>query len=341
MNKHTMKGKKILLWVGTPILLIAVVVFLLFQFTPWPSAMLIRYAFTKGGKAMNEALVKHTPNGITLIADQQYDINDSDAFLDVYFPSTIANKDTILPAIVWIHGGGWVSGTKSEISNYYRILAAKGFVVVSIDYSVAPEKKYPTPIIQTNAALAFLKKHARKFHINPSSFFLAGDSGGAQIAAQVANIISNTQYSQLMGISPSINRSELSGLLLYCGPYDAALADLKGEFGGFLKTVLWAYSGTKDFEKDPIFKRASVIDYIDANFPPAFISVGNGDPLASHSLNLAQKLKALKTPIDTLFFTADYKPLLPHEYQFNLDVGAGHIALDRSVMFVNKFKNSF
>ncbi len=328
--------KKIFTNASIVIGLIAVLIFLAFKLTPWPSALIIRYAFTKGAKAANEALLIHVPKGVTVVPDQQYAVNDKDAFLDVYYPTAFAQKDTILPVVVWIHGGGWVSGTKKEASNYYKVLAAKGFVVVSIDYSIAPEKKYPLPLQQANAALSFLKQNARRFHINANHFFIAGDSGGAHIAAQVANIISNKSYSQLIGIVPGINRSELAGLLLYCGPYDVRLADFDGKFGGFLKTILWAYSGKKDFMKDPVFKTASVIDYVDHNFPPSFISVGNGDPLQIHSQNLARKLQRLNVKVDTLFFKPNTSPALPHEYQFNLDVPAGKLALEGSVKFMRK-----
>ncbi len=320
------------------IMAVAFLIFIAFRFTPWPSSLLIRYAFTQGAKKTNAALLKHAPEGITIISDQQYDVNDRDAFLDVYYPTAIVKSDTLLPVVVWIHGGGWVSGTKEEGSNYYKILASKGVVVVSIDYSIAPEKKYPLPLKQVNAALNFLNQHADRFHIDPNNFFIAGDSGGAHIAAQVANIITNKSYSDLIDVKPGIERSSLAGLLLYCGPYDIALADFNGQFGGFLKTVLWAYSGKKDFMNDPVFKAASIIDYINSGFPPSFISVGNDDPLQIHSKKLAGKLDSLSVKIDTLFFKPDHLPKLPHEYQFNLDLVEGKQALEQSVRFINEIR---
>src|SRR5690606_31195070 len=105
-------------------------------------------------------------------------------------------------------------------------------------------------------------------------------------------------------------------------------------FGWFLKTVLWAYSGERDFISDPLFKTASVIDYVDSTFPPSFISVGNDDPLQAHSYKLARKLKSVHVKVDTLFFEPGHLPRLPHEYQFNLDVPDGKLALDRSILFM-------
>ncbi len=112
-----------------------------------------------------------------------------DAYLDVFFPSEIESLET-LPTIVWVHGGGWVSGSKDQIANYLRILAGKGFTVVGVGYSIAPGKTYPPPIRQVNAALTYLTRNAEQLHVDPKSLVLAGDSGGAHIASQLANALS-------------------------------------------------------------------------------------------------------------------------------------------------------
>lgn len=84
------------------------------------------------------------------------------------------------------------------------------------------------------------------------------------------------------------------------------------------------------------FKSISVINYISNNFPPSFISAGNGDPLLPQSKSLADKLVKLNVKIDTLFFTKNLKPELPHEYQFNLDGSAGNFALKKSLAFLKE-----
>lgn len=326
--------KRILIRVILSLIAVFILVFLLFKFSPWPSSLLIRYAFEKGAAKANDALVKHVPDGISEILGRQYDPKDKDAFLDIYYPSAIANTDRRLPVIVWIHGGGWVSGHREDIANYCKILAGKGYTVVSLDYSIAPEKKYPTPLKQVNAALAYLAANAKSLHIDENHFVLAGDSGGAHIAAQTGNIIYNSDYAHLLGVSSGIAPSQLSALLLYCGPYDVENVNLSGNYGWFNKSILWAYLGKKDFTNAPLYKTFSVINYVDSNFPPSFISAGNGDPLQIQSRALARKLVTLNVKADTLFFAKDYSPSLPHEYQFNLDTEAGKKALERSVQFL-------
>jgi acetyl esterase/lipase len=71
-----------------------------------------------------------------------------------------------------------------------------------------------------------------------------------------------------------------------------------------------------------------------AAFPPAFISVGNADPLAPQSRALAEALEAVGVEVDTLFFPDDHSPPLAHEYQLLLSTQEGRLALDRSVAFL-------
>ena len=330
--------KKFLAWFIGIAVTLAIAGYVAFQVSPWPAALLIRMAFEKDAADVSKALEEHVPSGVSARLNEGFDLADGGALLDVFYPSAIEKTDRALPTIVWVHGGGWVSGTKNHIANYAKILAHRGYTVVGVDYLIAPRGTYPTPVRQVNTALAYLAKNARRLHVDPAQFFLAGDSAGAQIAAQLANAVNVPSYASALGIVPSIQGSQLRGLLLYCGAYDTKQLNLEGPFGDFLKTVLWSYSGGKDFQTDPRFATASVIDYVTADFPPVFISAGNADPLLAQSGAFAGKLIDLGVRVDSLFFPADRTPGLPHEYQFNLDTYAGRLALERSVTFLAKLR---
>lgn len=62
--------------------------------------------------------------------------------------------------MVWIHGGGFVSGRRGDIENYLKVLAGEGFVVVNVDYTIAPTTTYPTPVRQFSRAVAYLDRNA-------------------------------------------------------------------------------------------------------------------------------------------------------------------------------------
>lgn len=326
-----------LVWAGSLLLIIFVGIYIAFQVSPWPSALLIRHEFNKGGVKTAAALEKYVPENIDSQRNVHYKTDDKDAFLDVYYPHAAATQNQQLPTVVWVHGGAWISGNKNNIGNYLKILANHNYTTVSVNYSIAPEKKYPTPIIQTNEALDYLSKHAKDLHINPNMFVMAGDSAGSQVVAQMANIITSPAYAKAINIAPLIQPHQLKAMVLNCGAYDLALPDYNGEFGKFLKTVLWSYSGTKDFLSDPKLKEASVANYLTPNFPPSFITAGNDDPLEPQSKELADRLMKLGVTVDPLFYPADHQPKLPHEYQFNLDNNDGKQALDHILAFLQKY----
>jgi acetyl esterase len=252
----------------------------------------------------------------------------------VYYPAAAREAQSALLTVVWIHGGGFLSGSKDQISNYAQILAAGGFTVVAVDYSVAPERRYPTPLRRLNAALKYLQNNAARLHVDPQRFVLAGDSAGALLAAQVANLVTSADCARTLDLDPTLKPSQIVGLLLYCGPYDLRPLAASGPPGWFVRTVLWSYSGRRDFASDPRLATLAVLNYLPPRFPPSFISVGNADPLSQQSHALAAALTGLGVRVDTLFFANDYAPSLPHEYQHNLNAHAAQLALARAQVFL-------
>lgn len=320
----------LLVWTGGVLVVLAAAIAIAFVVSPWPSVLIIQRTFAGGDTASEAALEKHVPPGIVSVGNVAYGQGPDEIF-DINYPPGAAPQ---LPAIIWVHGGGWVAGSKEGVANYLRILAGYGYVTVGVEYSTAPGATYPTPVRQVNDALKYLLAHAAGLGIDPSAIILAGDSAGAQIAAQLALLSTDADYSGKIGIAPALTPAQLRGIILVSGAYDINGLKLDGPFGGFINTVLWAYSGVKDFLNDEQFKLVSVTQYATAAFPPAFISSGNADPLGPQAVALATKLETLGVPVDALFFPPDHAPL-EHEYQFNLDTAAGQEALDRIVDYLS------
>lgn len=304
-----------------------------FRWSPWPSALVIRSMFDREGMRVNEALA---PRVLADEISEQLDISyleGEDTRLDVFRPLSAENVP--LPTVVWVHGGGWISGDKDQIANYLRILAARGFTVVGVNYTIAPEATYPTPVTQTMAALDYLNTHAEDLGVDANNIVLAGDSAGSQISAQLATLITSPAYARDLGIAPTLEPRQLAATVLTCGAYDLSLADVPGAFSSFLKTVLWSYTGTRDYADDPRTAGASVLNFVTADFPASFITAGNADALLPQSEALATRLDELGVPVDALFYAADHEPALDHEYQFNLGTPEADAALDRIVAFVD------
>ncbi|MBN9006610.1 MAG: alpha/beta hydrolase [Rhizobiales bacterium] len=311
------------------ILLIAIV-YMASRVSPWPTALMERRAVDRGGMAVARGLEPYVPADISSRLNIRYDDGDKDALLDVFYPPVAEKDGRLLPAVIWVHGGSWVGGSKDFIANYLKILASRGFVAVGVGYSLAPARTYPTPVKQVNVALGFVSTNAGQLHVDPSHLFLAGDSAGSQIAAQVANVISSPAYAEEVGVKPAIRRAQLLGVVLHCGMYETRLAN-------FSRTgVLWSYFGTQDFENDPRLSQFSVVRHITSDFPATFLSAGNNDVLAPQSHLFAEKAAELGVPVDRLFFLPEYRPKVPHEFQFDLSSKAGRLALDRSVKFMDR-----
>lgn len=326
--------RKFFLTLSVVLILIVVVIQVSSYFSPFAKTMLVRAGFNIGAQIASYKLARHVPDHISERLDVPYDATDRDAVLDIFSAVDLDKFNHGLPTIVWTHGGGWVSGNKSHIRNYAKILAAKGFTVVTVNYSVAPAARYPVPVRQSLKALSYLSLHAPAFKIDPKRLFLAGDSAGAQITAQVANILSSPEYAKAVGIAPTVKRENILGLLLYCGIFDPSLIDVKDGWNSYIKAMMWSYFGTKDFRNTKRFKEFSVVAHMTHDFPPFFVTVGNGDSVLPQSLSLVRKAESLGVPLAKLFFEAEYSPKLKHEYQFDLDSEAGKLALQRAVEFM-------
>jgi acetyl esterase/lipase len=310
------------------LLLLGVLAFVAWFVTPWPSVLLIRAIFDRGAAEASARLAPHVPPGIRVDRGLAYDPADPDARLDIIRPPAGA---TAGPTIVWFHGGGFVSGRRADVENYLRVLAGEGFTIANVDYTIAPEAHYPTPIRQANAALGYLTRAAPRLGIDPGRLILAGDSAGAQIAAELANLATAPAYARAVGIPPAIAARQLRGTILFCGPYDL---DLMGD-GWFARATIWAYGGRRDARADPAFRLMSVARHVTPAFPPSFITAGNGDPLLPHSVALAAALRSRGVAVETLYFPG-HQPPLGHEYQFDLDTAPAREALGRATAFARR-----
>ena len=302
-----------------------------FIVSPLPGVYFIRFIFDKGAAAASAALEPLVPATIS-VSTHAYGEEASDEILDIY---RAPDFDPALPTVVWIHGGGFVSGRRGDIANYLKILAGEGFTVVNVDYTIAPSATYPTPVRQVTRALEFLTREAGRLDIDPNRIVLAGDSAGAQIAAQTAAIIANPDYGERVGVTSGVGPDQIVGALLFCGVYDiTAMGHAGGILGGFVHVTAWAYSGERNWRDSPRFVTMSLTGHLTADFPPAFISAGNADPLAPQSVAIAEALEASGGKVETLFFPPDYTPALAHEYQFDLGVEAGQTALSRATAWM-------
>ncbi len=302
--------------------------------SPWPSVFVLRTAFNLGGVRANAALASRVPAGVGERLDEVYDPANRDGRLDVFYPEHAGIPPQAHLTVVWIHGGGFVSGSKGQLANYLRILAAGGFTVVGVDYTPAPELRYPGQLRQLAAALSYVLKNAPRLHVDPRRLVLAGDSAGAQLAAQLALLVSSPAYAARLGVTPEVAPAQLAGVLLYCGPY--AMNSMPDSW--FSRTVRWAYSGKRHPAHDALASTLDLAASLTPAFPPVFMAVGNADPLAPQSRAFAAALGQHGVRVERLFYSPEYRPPLGHEYQFDLGLAEAQQALRRSQDFLHSLE---
>ncbi|TWT02556.1 alpha/beta hydrolase [Planomicrobium sp. CPCC 101079] len=264
---------------------------------------------------------------VHVLKDLIYD-ETKNSFMDIYRPAYAADP---LPVILWIHGGGYVGGSKDSRQDYGMALANAGYIVANIDYALAPGQVYPGPVLQANAALEYMKLHASEFGGDMSRLFIGGDSAGAQIASQLAAVISNKKLAGAMDIRPAVQLEHLRGALLMCGLYNMETVRATGfpNIDLFLNT----YTGSDQFESFSRIDELSTVNQITPDYPPVFITVGDGDPFASQAAELVQALDSQNVLVDSVFFEDSGKEL-KHEFQYALDTIDAQKTLEKTFNFL-------
>ena len=98
--------------------------------------------------------------------------------LDIYTPEGPAGKN--LPVILWIHGGGWQAGDKSDVALKPKALTERGFVFVSTNYRLLPEVKMDELIGDVARSVGWVHRNIARYGGDPTRIFVGGHSAGAQ-----------------------------------------------------------------------------------------------------------------------------------------------------------------
>lgn len=304
------------------------------RLSPWP--IIVGLRMMVDGPQSRRGVWEGAPPGVQFL-NERYGEGNSE-LLDVYLPHLGFQARAPVPVVAWIHGGSFVAGHKDDQASYFRALSCEGCAVISIEYSHAPEARFPNPIRQVVAALAYLKDNAERFGIDCSRIVLAGDSAGANICVQVALVATNVNYGSLLEVDFDADPKSIVGVVLCCAVLDVMPLPDTSPVDELVSCVAdavgWAYSGVPNYREDDHFVTAmSLGKFVTDDFPPAFMTVGNADPLRGQSINFARQLRGIGITVDTLFVDEGHVPRLGHEYQFDLETIEGRAALSRIVSF--------
>lgn len=182
---------------------------------------------------------------------------------DIFTPFDQKNKK--YPAVLLIHGGGWRAGNKSLNTPMARALANRGFVVISAEYRLSLEAKYPAAIHDLNSLLKWMRAHANEYSIDTTRIAIAGSSAGGQLAS-------------LIGVTPGIRKFENENDGLSASRKVHAVVDMDGlldftnvESLAVKRTensadVFWLQGTYQQLPKR--WKEASALTWVNRNAPP-------------------------------------------------------------------------
>ena len=105
--------------------------------------------------------------------------NNSAQKMDVYFP----DSGGPWPALVYVHGGSWMRGDKSEALMFASSMTSQGYLVVSINYSLYPPARFPAMIEDVKCAVRSLRAHASEYNVDPNRIGAMGVSAGGHLVS--------------------------------------------------------------------------------------------------------------------------------------------------------------
>jgi acetyl esterase len=217
------------------------------------------------------------------VEDRTITANGANIPLRIYTPE----GKTPLPVLVYLHGGGWVIGDIESYDPACRTLAnGAGCIVVSVDYRLAPEHKFPTGPEDCYAALKWVADNAASIGGDPSRIAVGGDSAGGNLSAVVAQMARDRggpalKY-QLLIYPVTDHRLDSGSYRANAEGYLLTKAGMEWFWNLYLRE---SSDGAKPYAS-PL--RATNF----ANLPPALVITAEFDPLHDEGAAYAEKLKA-------------------------------------------------
>jgi acetyl esterase len=204
----------------------------------------------------------------------------------IYTPTKLRKANGLAPGLVFFHGGGWVIGDLDSHDVVCRKLADEGeLMVVSVDYRLAPEHKFPAAVDDAIASTRWIAENARQLGIDAARLMVGGDSAGGNLAAVVAISARDGNGPDIAGqvliypatdfamTHPSHREPETSILLTH------------SVIPWFRDHYLNGAADVHDWRASPA--RATTL----IGLPPAYVLTAGADPLRDEGDEYARRLK--------------------------------------------------
>lgn len=232
--------------------------------------------------------VSGAPQAVAKVEEVTIPVEDGTIQLRIYTPE----GEGPFPVLVYFHGGGWVLGDLDVVDRPLRAITnLSGYLIVSVDYRLAPEHRFPTAPLDCYAAVKWVAESITAYNGNPDILVVGGDSAGGNLAAVVTLMAREKQ-------GPDISYQ----ILIYPGTdfsEPKPSYEENGEGYGFTKKAIEWYSHhyLRDDERtNPLASPLLAASH--AGLPPALVITAEYDPYRDEGELYAARLQEEGVPVE-------------------------------------------
>ncbi|MDP2291662.1 MAG: alpha/beta hydrolase [Actinomycetota bacterium] len=234
---------------------------------------------------------------------------------DVFLPP---QEGSARPAILLVHGGGWMQGDRSQLRGYGIQLARYGFVCVASEYRLSGEAVWPAQIHDVKAALRWMRANADRYGIDPARIAVSGNSAGAHLALMLAGLADGEMEGD--GGNAGV-ATDVAAVVAIYPPTELRVTHPRDPIGLLL-------GGTVDRDVEDA---ASPLAYVHPGYPPTMLVHGNADEVVPVEASFAMyhALVSAGAPCDLHVFHGE-----PHA--FDAAPAFGRQVADLIAQFVHR-----
>lgn len=217
--------------------------------------------------------------------------NDANVKIRIYTPK----EEGPLPIFIYYHGGGWVLGDIEGDDATCRMMAElTESIVISVDYRLSPEYKFPIPVNDCYAALQWASDNAALINGDASNIVVGGTSAGGNMAAVVSMMTRDEN-------GPDISAQVLIYPSTSFNTNTKSFEEFESGFGLNKDLAIWFANHYVRDELDKIEKYAAPLIADDlSNLPPALVIVAENDVLRDDGIAYAKRLKEAKVKVESI-----------------------------------------
>jgi acetyl esterase/lipase len=216
-----------------------------------------------------EAQQSELPPGVEMISDVVYaHPGGRDLKLDLFVPQSGAGP---FAAVVYLHGGGWRSGSRRQFHGYAAQMATSGFVGVTIDYRLSQEAQYPAAVEDCRAAIHWIRANSAKYNVDPERIGVAGQSAGGHLAA-------------LLGVTAD-TALQVRAVAAFNPVLDLAAAAQSNP--GEAVSAITSFLGVSYADNPDLWNEASPLAHVSENSAPMLLLHGTADAVVPYAQSVA------------------------------------------------------